>query len=138
MYAAQHPLLPGQRLSTDDLQVVRVRLGDQAGRYLSAAEAVRPGAVVIRTVLGGEMVPRSAVGGPESVTSRPVVVTVPAAAVEGLHAGALVDVWIAAKSADAGAFQAPVAVARSAEVVAVSSGGGMLSGSSEATVRLLL
>jgi hypothetical protein len=136
--AAKHTLLPGQRLTGDDLQVVRVRLADVSGRYLPAGEELRPGDVVIRVVLSGELVPRSAVGGPDSVSSRPVAVPVSAAAVEGLRPGALVDVWIAAKGTDPGTYEAPTSVARNAEVVAVSARGGVLSSSGEATVRLLL
>src|SRR3954464_13943590 len=57
VYAAGHPLLPGQRLTTDDLQVVHVRLGGQRGRYLGPAALPADGAVVIRSVQDGELVP---------------------------------------------------------------------------------
>jgi hypothetical protein len=138
VYAASHALLPGQALTTGDLRVVRVQLGAQAGRYLPAGPALAPGQVVIRSVQDGELVPTSAVGGQAAVTSRPVAVQVPAGAAEGLRPGSLVDVWIATKSADARSFGTPVAVVKGAEVVTVSTGGGVLSSSSQATIRLLL
>jgi Flp pilus assembly protein CpaB len=138
VFVASHPLLPGQRLTTDDLQVVRVRLGAQQGRYLDPAQLTADGAVVIRSVQDGELVPTSAVGSGDSVTSRPVAVPVPAAAAQGLHPGSLVDVWIAAKGDAPQTFDEPKAVVRGAEVVTVSAGGGVLGGSSDASVRLLL
>jgi hypothetical protein len=138
MYAASHVLTPGQRLTPEDVHVVRVRLGHQASFYLAAANGLGSGPVVVRSVQRGELVPASALGPAESVTARPVAVTVPAAAVEGLRAGSLVDVWIARKEAGGQTFQLPEPVARSAEVVSVNSGGGVLAASSDATLRLLL
>ena len=138
VYAASHPLFPGQRLTADDLQVVQVHLGSRRGRYLRAATPPPSGAVVVRSVQDGELVPISAVGTQEAVTSRPVAVPVSAGAVQGLRPGSLVDVWIAAKGADASTYAEPEAVVRSAEVVTVSTGSGVLSSSGEAVVRLLL
>jgi hypothetical protein len=138
VYAAGHPLLPGQRLTTDDLQVVHVRLGGQRGRYLGPAALPADGAVVIRSVQDGELVPASAVGTRDAVTSRPVAVPVPAAAAQGLRPGSLVDVWIATKGDTPQTYDEPKAVVRGAEVVTVSAGSGVLSSSSDASVRLLL
>ena len=138
MYAASHVLTPGQRLTSGDVHVVRVRLGHQAAYYLAVSKGLRAGAVVVRSVQEGELVPTSAVGPAETVTARPVAVPVGAAAVEGLRAGSLVDVWIARKDAGGQTFQLPEPVARSAEVVSVNGGGGVLGGSADATIRLLL
>ncbi|MFL6100389.1 MAG: flagella basal body P-ring formation protein FlgA [Actinomycetales bacterium] len=138
MYAASRHLAPGQRLTTDDLKVVRVRLAGLHGRYLAATSAPRPGVVVLRSVQAGELVPVSAVGPPAAVTSRPVAVRVLTGAADGLRPGALVDVWIARKDKGSDTFQEPTVVVQSAEVVSVSSDGGVLGGSRDATVRLLL
>jgi SAF domain-containing protein len=138
MYAARHTLTPGQRLTGDDVRVVRVRLGRQASYYLAAPRGLAPGAVMVRSVLNGELVPASAVGAAEAVTARPVAVPVPSAAVDGLRPGSLVDVWIARKDTGGQTFQLPEPVARSAEVVSVAKGGGVLGGGGDTTVRLLL
>lgn len=138
VFVADHSLVPGQPLRADDLRVVRVQLGGQQGRYLGAASAPAPGSVVIRSVQAGELVPSSAVGRPDAVTSRPVAVPVPAGAAQGLRPGSLVDVWVSAKGTVAGSFAPPRALVRGAEVVSVGSGGGVLSTASEVTVRLLL
>lgn len=138
MYAASRLLTPGERLTSGDLRVVRVRLSGLHGRYVSAASALQPGAVLIRTVPAGELVPRSAVGPAQAVTSRPVAVPVLAGAADGLRAGALVDVWVARKDATSDTFGEPTQVVQAAEVVSVSTGGGVLGGSGDASVRLLL
>ena len=48
MYAASGQLVPVQPLSADRLTRVDVQLGDQAGRYLSAAAGVPSGAYILR------------------------------------------------------------------------------------------
>lgn len=138
MYAASHPLEPGQRLTVADVHVVHVRLDRVGARYLPAGSRWPDGTVVLRSVQSGELVPMSSLGPPEAVTARPVAVTVRSGASDGLRAGALVDVWVAAKVSGADTFREPELVVRSAEVVSVSSGGGLVGGSGEATVRLLL
>ncbi len=138
VYAASHPLMPGQVLTSSDVHVVRVQLGAQRARYLAADRAVRSGSVVIRSVQDGELVPTSAIGNRQSVTSRPVAVVVPAGSADGLRAGSLVDVWVAAKGTDQQSYAEPHVVVSGAEVVSISSEGGVLSNSSDATVRLLL
>jgi hypothetical protein len=138
VYAASHALLPGQSLAAGDVHVVRVQLGGEAARYLPARRGLDPGQVVIRSVQDGELVPTSALGAQDAVTTRPVAVPVPAGAIEGLRPGSLVDVWIATKGADARGFAEPEPVVKGAEVATVSTGGGVLASSSEATIRLLL
>jgi hypothetical protein len=63
---------------------------------------------------------------------------VPAGSADGLRAGSLVDVWVAAKGTDQQSYAEPHVVVSGAEVVSISSEGGVLSNSSDATVRLLL
>jgi hypothetical protein len=138
MYVASHPLAPGQRLTVKDLRVARVRLDRVGSQYLSAGSPLRVGVVVLRSVQAGELVPVASLGPPEAVTARPVAVTVQSGAVDGLRAGALVDVWVAAKVAGSESFAEPELVVQSADVVSVSTGGGLVGGTSDATVRLLL
>jgi hypothetical protein len=139
MYAARHVLVPGQPLSGDDLQVVRVRLAGQSGHYLPATRPPPAGAVVVRGVLSGELVPLSAVGDGSSVSTRPVAVTVAADAARGLRPGALVDVWVAARADQPQSYQPPERVVEAAQVMTVTSESGVLSGAdSQATVQVLV
>ncbi len=139
VYAAAHPLLPGQPLTRDDLRVVQVRLSGESGRYLPANRPPPSGAVVLRSVLSGELVPLSALGDPLSVSTRPVAVPVAADAARGLRPGALVDVWVAAKGEQPQSFQPPERVASAAQVLTVTSESGVLSGAgSQSTVTVLV
>ncbi len=138
VYAASHVLEPGQALTTADLHVVDVQLGGQSGHYLDGRHRVAPGAVMLRSVQAGELVPTSAIGDQAAVRSRPVSIPVSAGAVDGLRPGALVDVWVSAKGADAQTFDPPRSVVSGAEVVSVRASGGVLSAGSDTTVRLLL
>jgi hypothetical protein len=138
MYAARHTLVPGQPLTAGDVRVVRVQLGGRTPLYLPATQGFRAGAVVIRGVPGGELVPASAIGDESSMTGRPVAVPVAAASAQGLRAGSLVDVWVAGRADKPQTYDEPILVVAGAEVVSVSGGTGVLSGSTDATVRLLL
>jgi hypothetical protein len=139
MYVARHVLLPGQPLTGGDLRVVRVRLAGQSGRYLPAARPPPVGAVVMRGVLSGELVPLSALGDGSSVSTRPVAVSIAAEAAHGLRPGALVDVWVAAKADQPQSYQPPERVAGAAQVLTVTSESGVLSGAgSQATVQVLV
>src|SRR5690349_14457508 len=53
MYAARAALVPGQRLTQDDLVRVDVQLGAQGQRYLSAGSALAPDRFVVREVREG-------------------------------------------------------------------------------------
>lgn len=94
MYAAATAIRPGDHLTADNLRRVDIQLGEQSGRYLTAAAAVTEDAYALRDVPEGELVPASAVGSRSAVTVQPVTVEVDASAVRGLPANALVDVWV--------------------------------------------
>lgn len=138
MYAASHVLVPGQALTTADVHLVRVQLGDQAGRYLSAARALAPGRVVVQGVGAGELVPSSAVGSQADVDVRPVPVPILAGAAAGVKAGSVVDVWVAQVAKTPTTFEPPTKLVAAAEVAGVSDHGGVLSTGDATTVSLLL
>jgi hypothetical protein len=138
MYAARHVLVPGQALTAADVQVVRVRLGAVQDHYLAGRRPPPAGAVVLRTVPAGELVPVAAVGRADQVDVRPVSLTVGSGTAHDLRAGALVDVWVAAGGPRSGTFATPVKLVSSATVASVVDDGGALSGDSTAAVDVLL
>jgi flagella basal body P-ring formation protein FlgA len=95
MYAASHVLVPGQALTAADVHLVRVQLGAQSGRYLSAGRALAADRVVVHSVAPGELVPLTAVGSQADVDVRPVPVPILTGAADGVKAGSVVDVWVA-------------------------------------------
>jgi len=94
MYAAAQPLKPGDALSVDNLKRVDVQLGDGVEAYLPAAAPIPPNSYALREVRPGELVPRSAVGGPDQVAVQPLTVEVEANSASGLVVGSVVDVWV--------------------------------------------
>ena len=96
VYAVNKDLTAGSILDGGDLEPVRVRLFDSAGRYVPVADQPPTGYVVRRQIGDGELLPRDALSRPEQdVDFRLVTV-----AVDGGHfpasleADQQVDVWV--------------------------------------------
>ncbi|MEE1616920.1 SAF domain-containing protein [Brachybacterium sp. J153] len=90
---AKGPIAPGDPLDAETLTTVELRLGDQQELYVGSLDAVPDGAVAGRAVQAGEMLPVSAVGQPEDVALRPVVIPVDASVAESVVPGATVELW---------------------------------------------
>ena len=87
VYAARGPLVPGQRLTDDDLGRVDVQLGTEQPRYLAATSGLAPERFVLRRVAGRRAVPAAAVGGRSQVAVQPLVLSVDAGAAAALQVG---------------------------------------------------
>jgi hypothetical protein len=101
--AARDALAAGMPVRADDLMTVRVRFGSaaDADRYLSGAADLTDGAVLLRPVGPGELVPRAALGpaGGQLAVELPLAVD-PGRVPSGVHVGSLVDVWVTASGDD--------------------------------------
>jgi hypothetical protein len=94
--AARDTLVAGQRITAADLTEVRLRFtSDQdADRYLSSDQPLPDGAVLLRPVGPGELVPRTAVStDAEGLVELPLAVD-PGRVPASVRAGSLVDVWV--------------------------------------------
>lgn len=103
VWAVAEARVAGQPIGAEELVVARVRFGSQetADGYLSADAAVPAGAVLLRDLGAGELLPRAAVAGTSASDLIELPVAVPAESVPvGLAVGAVVDVWVT--PADAG------------------------------------
>ncbi|ATG51589.1 flagellar biosynthesis protein FlgA [Brachybacterium vulturis] len=100
---ARSAIVPGDAISAEDLMVVELRLGEQTDHYVGTVEAVPEGAVALRTIRPGELVPMSAIGQSAEVPLRPVVIPVEASVAESVVPGATVELWHTAPAGEEGA-----------------------------------
>lgn len=142
VYAAKSEIVPGQRLTSEDLTVVDVRLGDGATAYVSAVGAPPAGAHALRAMRPGELIPVADVGAATEVTTRFVTLTVDATSAEGLRRGAAVDVWVSRPKAGTNlgrpTYAPPQLLLSSAVVARVADENRVLGSSSGRTVALLV
>lgn len=116
---ASRTLEPGDQLQAGDVTAVDVRL-DAASRYLATVPTDSRGRV-LREIRAGELVPRSAVGDSGSLPVRTIAVPVSSLSSMSLQRGAVVDVWVSPRRADATGATTYDAPARTLERVSVAS-----------------
>lgn len=139
VYAAAAAIVPGDRVDVGHLTVVQVRLDAAGDVYVAASEPPPAGAVALRAVGAGELLPRAALGEADQLERRPVGVPLDGPVPVGLVKGALVDVWVSEPDVErAGAFDDPVRLAAAVEVAEVTTGGGTLGAGGSTTVHVLL
>lgn len=119
-------VLPGERISSAELQVVEVGLGSVTDSYL-APQSLEPGAVAVRTLAAGELVPLAAVGDADELRTTSVVISSTAVPAE-VTAGTSVELWHAPPVEDGRAFEKPRILVGDAIVAHVAEEEGMLAG----------
>ncbi|MEJ6555133.1 hypothetical protein PQI51_08910 [Microbacterium esteraromaticum] len=124
---ATRTVLPGETISSAELQVVEVGLGALTDSYL-APQSLEPGAVAVRTLTPGELVPLAAVGDADELRTTAVVISSTAVPAD-VTAGTVVELWHAPPLEDGRAFEEPRILVGDAVVAAVAEEEGMLAGS---------
>ena len=100
VFAAATTLGVGRSVTPAELEVVRVHVeGATAAAYVPADQPPAAGAVVLRALAPGELLPRSALGRTADLTSRPVTLPLPDEPPRGVSTGAQVDVWVTTPAA---------------------------------------
>ncbi|NAZ84123.1 hypothetical protein GTR02_20145 [Kineococcus sp. R8] len=95
VFAVATTLGVGRAVGVEQLQVVRVHVDAvTAAAYVPADRPPAAGAVVLRALSPGELLPRSALGSTADLTSRPVTLQLPDEPPQGVSTGAQVDVWV--------------------------------------------
>ncbi|MGI9823177.1 SAF domain-containing protein [Agromyces sp. Marseille-Q5079] len=136
VYTAVQTLTPGDRITSDDLVVERVRFGSPAARYLEPDSLPDEGLVVTSTVRKGEFVPLASVDDADRAGLATVVVASRAALPRDVQVGSLVDVW-SAHRLERGTYEPPAVLVPGAQIAAISEAGGIVE-SGSATVELLV
>jgi hypothetical protein len=101
VYAASRDLLPGQPVTGDDVVPVPVRMGEQLSSYVDGSVPIEPGTFLVRQVRAGELVPAAALGTARRALDKTVGVPVDASAARSLATGAVVDLWVSRRDAEA-------------------------------------
>jgi hypothetical protein len=135
VFAAVDTIVPGQVVSSDDVRLVEVALGQLGSAYLTP-DALAEGAVATQTIHSGELVPRSAVGDPESARTTSVVLRSAVDVPASIAAGTVVEVW-AAPLLEHGEYDTPRILVADATVVSVSRDDSMIGGA-QAALELVI
>ncbi|WP_456788005.1 hypothetical protein [Cellulomonas sp. P5_C5] len=140
VYVTRAALVPGDRVTAEDLAVVDVRLGTvNLDHYLRADRQVAADGVVVRAVGRGELVPASAVGSSADLDLRPVSVTLTRAPSSDVVPGALVDLWFTPPAPKEDAEPAePNELAGGLTVAEVSTPSGAFGASGGSAVQVLV
>ena len=117
VFAATRTIVPGDVVAASDVRVVEVALGAMTGAYASPVD-LEPGAVAVRTIAEGELVPRSSLGEPSAGTRTSVVIRTATDVATSVVPGADVEVWVAPVADDGGPAQ-PRILVPTATVVSV-------------------
>ncbi len=146
VYAVRDTLVPGAAVGPDQLEVVQVRLDPaQAARYVTAEADLPDGAVALRVVATGELLPRDVLGAAADVDVRPVPIGLDTEPADGVVAGALVDLWsvppqssTSGSTTGTGASSTPVLLADHVTVSQVARPSGSFSVGGRTVVHVLV
>lgn len=134
--AAAATLVPGQTITSSDVTVVEVALGQAQAAYLSP-EALGDGLVALRPIEAGELLPTGGVGSPDLSDRTSVVVRSSVDVPADVVRGAAVELWESRPAAEPGAFQAPRILVADAVVAAVTRDDGVMA-SGRASLELVI
>lgn len=90
---AREPIVAGDTLDESSFTTAEVRLGEQQAGYLTPGDEVPTGAVALRSVDAGELVPSAVVGQSAAAPMRPVMIPVSSAVAESVTPGRSVELW---------------------------------------------
>ncbi len=126
VYAAERTLVPGQELTSDDVRIVDVALGQVSTAYI-ASDALPTGIVATRTIQAGELVPAAAVGPAAGVRTTSIVIDSSVDVPASLAPGHVVEVW-ESPLLEHGVYDAPRILVADATVVSVTRDESMIGG----------
>lgn len=138
VWVASDRVAAGETITASDVALARVQLDAQADLYHPHDDSP-VGLVVTRSMMPGELIPRSAVVEEAFAESTKIVVPLGSNTATDLARGDVVDVWAAAPAEDRSTgFGEPGLLVDDAVVVAVHEQEGLLSTSGAVQVELLI
>lgn len=136
VYAAKDAIGVGEALTEDNLNRVKVRLGDVEGHYITVESGLPENRVALQRVGKDQLLPRESLGTADALDRKPVSLTIQEALPEQAVAGTRVDVWVSLPDEGNG-FSAPVLLLSGAEIARVTPGSTAL-GAARSTELMVL
>lgn len=136
VYAAAKPLAGGQQLRAGDLELVHVRLAEASVMYVNEGE-LRSGAVTVRPLAKGELLPLAAVGSARDITATTLVLTLTSPLPAASAVGATVDIWAAAQLGQ-NAYGPPTIMVPRAQISRIIESSGIGSSSQNVNVEVIV
>ncbi|MER8025426.1 hypothetical protein [Glutamicibacter protophormiae] len=138
VYVAGANITLGEQLTSRNLKLQEVQLGDALGKYLEE-DVVDLGKARANTFIGaGELIPLSSITSSELGSRRPVNLELPADLSEAITPGSFVDVWVAQRAAGGASYGVPEQLASMVEVSARVAQAGGLVGNNGTNLELLV
>ncbi|WP_091033909.1 SAF domain-containing protein [Microbacterium oxydans] len=134
---ADRTIVEGEKLTSDDFQVIEVGLGLSADDYLGP-EDLQPGQIAARTLTKGEIVPSAALADADHGRSTTVVVESSTGIPGEVQAGSVVDVWFAPPLDDGRTYDTPRILVTDVVVRDVIESNGMLADTAAARLELVI
>lgn len=136
---AAETIVAGERVASGDLSVAHVRLDGTAELYLRPGGLPADGAIAVRSITAGELVPVASVGSTAGATSAAVVVSVDGPLAQSVVISSRVTLWASVPSTGpARGFDAPTALVPDATVVEIIESTGLISSGRAMQVELLV
>ena len=136
---AGETIVSGDSITSSDLRTAHVRLGTAVDLYLRPGSLPSEGAVAVRSITAGELVPITSVGSRIGVTAASVVVSVEGPLARSVLVSSRVTLWASLPSNQGTrGFESPTALVPDAVVVQVIESAGLISAGSGVQVELLV
>ncbi|MCA4132273.1 SAF domain-containing protein [Arthrobacter sp. M4] len=136
VYAAKQAIEVGQKVTSDNLMTVKVRLDDVESNYVKAHDGLPEGRVALQRIEPQHLVPKRSLATPDSLERKPVAVTLDDPLPTQAVAGSRVDVWVSPPDSRNG-FAEPQKVLPAVEISSITPASSAL-GASRSTVVLVL
>lgn len=135
-YAVSKDIGIGEKISSENLTVVDVRLGDSSPVYIPAHQELEEGLVASRAISAGEILAESATTSEVKDGRRLVTLLLDQYAVSGFQAGDMVDIWVSAKEENSTRLGDPNVIAEGAEIHSVTAQESIIGGTGQAAVEI--
>ncbi|WP_421084607.1 SAF domain-containing protein [Rothia nasimurium] len=135
-YMASSDIKIGDALTSANLKVVDVQLGESAGHYVRADVELTEGTVAMQPIKSGELIASSEITDELKDGRRLTTLLMDHYAVAGFSSGDLVDVWVSFKREGSNDYEAPQSLVSHAEIHSITAQESIIGGTGKTAVEL--